>query len=163
MAGQAGAAPGTRLRTRTVSGMSTAGYSGTPLARKLGIREGDRLVLLGDPGHALDLLSPLPAGVEVGRTLAPAELVLFFTIARAELAGHVDALGEAIFPDGSCWIAWPKRAAKVDTDMTEDVVRDVALPRGLVDTKVCAVDETWSGLKLVWRKELRKAERPSAS
>jgi hypothetical protein len=143
--------------------MATAGYSRTPLARKLGIREGDRLVILGDPGHALDLLSPLPADVDVGRTLVPAELVLFFTTARTEFAGHVGALGEAIFPDGSCWIAWPKRAAKVDTDMTEDVVRDVALPRGLVDTKVCAVDETWSGLKLVWRKELRKGRGRTAS
>jgi hypothetical protein len=133
----------------------TAGYSGTPLAKKLGIHEGDRLALVGDPGHALELLAPLPPGVQVGRDVVPADVVLFFTTARADLAARIGALGEAIFPGGACWVAWPKRASKVATDVTEDVVREVALPLGLVDTKVCAVDETWSGLKLVWRRELR--------
>ena len=143
------------MRSGAYSFGMTAGYSGTPLARKLGIREGDRLALLEDPGNALDLLHPLPAGVDVGRSLEPAEVILFFTTVRAELEERIGGLGEAIFPDGACWVAWPKRASKVDTDMTEDVVREVALPLGLVDTKVCAVDETWSGLKLVWRKDLR--------
>jgi hypothetical protein len=133
----------------------TAGYSGTPLAKKLGIREGDRLVLVGDPGHALELLAPLPPGVQVGRDVAPADVALFFTTARADLAARIGTLGEAIFPGGACWVAWPKRASKVPTDVTEDVVREVALPLGLVDTKVCAVDETWSGLRLVWRREPR--------
>ena len=136
--------------------MAAAGYSGTPLARKLGICEGDRLVLLRDPGQALELLAPLPEGVRVVRRLAAADVLLFFTTARAELVTRITRLGEAVFPDGACWIAWPKRTSKVPTDMTEDVVRDVALPLGLVDNKVCAVDETWSGLRLVWRKELRR-------
>jgi hypothetical protein len=135
--------------------MATAGYSGTPLARKLGIREGGRLAIVNDPGHALELLAPLPEGVEVGAGAAGADVVLFFTTERAELAASIESLGQAVFPDGGCWIAWPKRASKVPTDMTEDVVREVALPLGLVDNKVCAVDETWSGLRLVWRKERR--------
>ena len=141
--------------------VSSAGYSGTPLVRKLGIREGDRLAIVGDPGHAVELLEPLPARVTVDRGLSPAEVVLFFTTERTELATGIGALGEAIFPDGACWVAWPKRASKVETDMTEDIVREVALPLGLVDTKVCAVDETWSGLKLVWRKELRAGRGPA--
>jgi len=135
--------------------MSPAGYSGTPLAKKLGIRDGDRLALVGAPGRALDLLDPLPPGVEVLGSLSPADVVVFFGTERAELAARIDALGEAVFPDGACWVAWPKRASSVPTDVTEDVVREVALPLGLVDTKVCAVDETWSALKLVWRRELR--------
>jgi hypothetical protein len=137
--------------------MASAGYSDTPLVRKLGIREGDRLALIGDPGHALALLDPLPAGVEVGRGISPADVVLCFTTGRDELAASMGPLGEAIFPDGACWVAWPKRASRIETDVTEDVVRETALPLGLVDTKVCAVDETWSGLKLVWRKERRSA------
>jgi hypothetical protein len=136
--------------------VATAGYSGTPLARKLGIREGDRLAIVNDPGYALELLAPLADGVETSDAVPPgADVVLFFTIERADLAAHIDSLGKAIFPDGGCWIAWPKRTSKVPTDMTEDVVREVALPLGLVDNKVCAVDETWSGLRLVWRKERR--------
>jgi hypothetical protein len=135
--------------------VATAGYSGAPLARKLGIREGDRLAVLADPGHALELLAPLPEGVRLVRKLGPADVVLFFSTQRSKLEAHVPRLGDAIFPDGACWIAWPKRSSKVPTDVTENVVREVALPLGLVDTKVCAVDETWSGLRLVWRKELR--------
>jgi hypothetical protein len=132
-----------------------AGYSGTPLARKLGIAEGGTYAVVADPGHVDDLLAPLPSGAR--RILAPAEadVVLFFTTARSDLEARLGTLGEAIFPDRMLWIAWPKRASKVPTDMTEDVVRDVALPRGLVDTKVAAVDETWSGLRLVWRLERR--------
>jgi hypothetical protein len=136
--------------------MAQAGYSGTPLARKLGIREGDRLAILADPGHAAELLAPLPDGVRVVRKLVPADVVVCFTTQRAELARRIAALGDAVFPDGACWIAWPKRSSRVQTDVTEGVVRELALPLGLVDNKVCAVDETWSGLRLVWRKELRK-------
>ncbi len=135
--------------------MATAGYSGTPLVRKLGIRADDRLTVIGDPGHAAELLESLPPGVRIRRRLAPTDVVLFFTTERAELAEKIDELGRAVFPNGFCWVAWPKRSSKVPTDMTEDVVREVALPLGLVDNKVCAVDETWSGLRLVWRKELR--------
>ncbi len=135
--------------------MSTSGYSGTPLPRKLGIKEGSTVAILNDPGHALALLSPLPDGARVGGPPDQADVVIAFTTSRDELAARVPALGKAIFPDRMLWIAWPKKASGVTTDMTENVVREVALPLGLVDTKVCAVDATWSGLRLVWRKELR--------
>ena len=84
-----------------------------------------------------------------------ADVIVFFTLSRAKLERRVEIAGRAIFPNGGLWIAWPKRASKIDTDMTEDVVRDVALPLGLVDNKVCAIDDTWSGLRIVWRRELR--------
>ena len=135
--------------------VSTVGYSGTPLSKKLGIREGDTVLIVNDPGHAVALLAPLPAGATASDDVSDAQVVLFFTSARRELAEGIEALGEAIFPDASLWVAWPKRASGVATDMTEDVVRDLALPLGLVDNKVCAVDATWSGLRLVWRKERR--------
>ena len=131
------------------------GYSGTPLARKLGIAEGAAYAIVSDPGHADELLEPLPSGARRVADPAQADVVLLFTTARDDLAARLDGLGEAIFPDRMLWIAWPKRASKVRTDMTEDVVREVALPLGLVDTKVAAVDATWSGLRLVWRLERR--------
>ncbi len=136
--------------------MPQARYSGTPLVPKLGIRAEDRIALVNDPGHARELLAPLPPGVEVRPGLEPAEIVLFFTTGRDRLAASIRDLGEAIFPSGACWVAWPKRSSRVPTDVTEDVVREIALPLGLVDTKVCAVDKTWSGLRLVWRKERRE-------
>jgi nucleoside-diphosphate-sugar epimerase len=135
--------------------MTAAGYSGTPLARKLGIREGDDVRIVDDPGHARALLGSVPEGVAIADGLGPAAVILFFTRERSRLEAGIALLGEAIFPAGACWIAWPKRASKVTTDMTEDVVREVALPLGLVDNKVCAIDDTWSGLRLVWRKERR--------
>jgi hypothetical protein len=123
------------------------------LVNKLGIRPGDRMALLGAPA---DFHLELPGDVTVVRRLSGAcDLVLLFTIARSDLDRRLDRVGQAIAPAGMAWIAWPKRAAKRATDMTEHVVREVALPRGLVDVKVCAIDDTWSGLKLVWRKELR--------
>ena len=136
--------------------MSTAGYSGTPLPRKLGLKPGMQVAWLGAPAHFPGLLGPLPAGVRLKtRAAAPLDLVVLFVTRRAELARRLPALRRAVAPDGAVWAAWPKRASGVDTDVTEDVVRDVALPLGLVDVKVCAIDETWSGLKLVIRKELR--------
>ena len=132
-----------------------AGYSGTPLARKLGIREGSAFAIVSDPGRAEELLAPLPLGAHRVAEPAEADVVVVFTTARADLAARIEALGAAIHPDRMLWIAWPKRASRVPTDVTEDVVRDVALPLGLVDTKVAAVDETWSGLRLVWRRERR--------
>jgi hypothetical protein len=121
--------------------------------RKLGIKEGHRVVLLGAPAG---LALAWPDGVTARtRLTGPADVVLFFTTLRASLEKRIDALGQAVRPAGSVWVAWPKKAARVATDMTEDVVRDVALPLGLVDTKVCAIDDTWSGLKLVWRKSTR--------
>lgn len=134
--------------------MSPAGYSGTPLGKKLGVKPGASFVLLGAPaGFAIP---DLPSDVAPKTRLpAHADLVVFFTTERAALAAKIDALKAAVFPDGAVWIAWPKKASKVQTDVTEDVVRAVALPTGLVDVKVCAIDEVWSGLKLVVRKELR--------
>jgi Protein of unknown function (DUF3052) len=131
-----------------------AGYSGTPLARKLGIRPGDSLALLGAPdGFAID---DLPAGVDlrVRATSACAVIVSFHT-RRSDLTRRFPVLMRALVVDGGLWVAWPKRASGVDTDITEDVVREVALPAGMVDNKVCAIDHTWSGLRLVLRKELR--------
>jgi hypothetical protein len=139
--------------------VSTAGYSGTPLPRKLGIGEGSTVAIVNDPGNALALLAPLPHGVTMTVDAESADVTLFFTRARSELAARIGKLGRAVFPDRALWIAWPKRASGVATDMTEDVVREVALPLGLVDNKVCAIDATWSGLRLVWRRERRTPAR----
>ena len=132
-----------------------AGYSGTPLTQKLGIREGDAVCIIDDPGNARELISPLPPGARLAGDPRSAQVVVLFVTVRRALEAQVDELGQAIYPDRSLWIAWPKRSSGVATDMTEDVVREVALPPGLVDNKVCAIDSTWSGLRLVWRKELR--------
>lgn len=135
----------------------SAGYSGTPLVRKLGFKPGMRAHYVGAPPGFAALLGELPDGVRVlARAAAPLDLAVVFVVARAELERRLPGVHAKLAPDGMVWVAWPKRAAKVATDMTEDVVRDVALPRGLVDVKVCAIDETWSGLKLVIRKELRR-------
>jgi hypothetical protein len=137
-------------------GAAPAGYSGTPLVRKLGFKPGMRAAFVGAPGDFGATLGELPDGVQVARRLGRGtDLVVVFVTRRAELARRIEALKRAIAPDGMVWVAWPKRASGVETDMTEDVVRDVALPEGLVDVKVCAIDATWSGLKLVIRKELR--------
>ena len=131
-----------------------AGYSGTPLPQKLGIKPGHVVVQLDGPA---DLLPD----VAVRRRLpASADVVLFFTTERAALTRRLPALRAAIQPDASLWVCWPKRASKVPTDITEDVIREVVLPTGLVDVKVCAVDDVWSGLKLVVRKELRGRPAP---
>ena len=130
-----------------------AGYSGTPLATKLGIRTGSTVAVINPPDHFHDLLPDIKVRRQVR---GPLDMVLLFTDRRAELSRRIEQLGGAIFPGGAIWIAWPKKASKVPTDITEDTVREVALPLGLVDTKVCAIDDTWSGLKLVWRKENRR-------
>ena len=134
----------------------TAGYSGTPLAQKLGLKPGMRAWFLDMPDAVraeidadrlgLSLQTAPSAGIEVAH---------IFVTRRADLAREVAALRDLLAPAGFVWVSWPKKAAKTDTDITENVVRDVALPTGLVDIKVCAVDETWSGLKLVIRKSLR--------
>ena len=133
----------------------SAGYSGTPLLRKLGIGEGSTFALVDAPEGAVALLDPLPDGARRISAAADADVVLAFATARAGLERQLDDLARAIFPDRTLWVAWPKRASKVRTDITEDVVRELALPLGLVDVKVAAVDATWSGLKLVWRRERR--------
>jgi hypothetical protein len=135
--------------------VTTAGYSGTPLPRKLGVTEGSSVALLRAPQGFATQLEPLPQGASLHGDPATAVLTVAFTTSREELAAEIAALAEAIRPDRMLWIAWPKRSSGVATDMTEDVVRDLALPLGLVDTKVCAIDATWSALRLMWRRELR--------
>ena len=135
-----------------------AGYSGTPLPKKLGIKEGASVALLGAPGgFERDALASLPDDVTIEDTLGSRrDVVVYFTKERAHFEADFAARKAAIDWDGGLWIAWPKRASKVPTDMTEDVVREVGLPGGLVDNKVCAIDAVWSGLRLVYR----KADRP---
>jgi hypothetical protein len=125
------------------------------LSEKLRIKEGSTLVLIDAPA-GFDV--GLPSGVEV-RTQArgKADVVLGFFSDRAKLERRITGLGRIVFPAGSLWVAWPKRSSGVPTDMTDHVVREIALPGGLVDNKVCAVDETWTGLRLVWRREMRGA------
>jgi len=170
-----------------------AGYSGTPLPKKLGIRPGARVGLAGAPDGFGALLEPLPDGarVEAGVAAAgaaatgapaagaagavlpgpvlpgavlpgpvlpgtgPFDVIVFFTVEQSELAGRLGDLRARMAPAAGLWIAWPKRASRVPTDMTEDVIREIALPTGLVDNKVCAIDQVWSGLRLVIRRELR--------
>jgi hypothetical protein len=134
-----------------------AGYSGTPLAKKLGLKPDDLVSLVDAPAGFRKLLEPLPAGLRfVTRFDKGAQVVQVFAMRKAELAKVLATCRKSLAPDATIWVSWPKKAAKMDTDITEDVIRAVALPMGLVDIKVCAVDETWSGLKLVLRKELRK-------
>jgi hypothetical protein len=136
----------------------SAGYSGTPLPAKLGVKAGQRIAWLSAPRHFDALVGDLPGGVTVLRALRPPlDLLVQFTIVRRELARRLPRLREAVFPDGAAWVAWPKRSSGVATDVTEDVVRELARPAGLLDVKVCAIDETWSGLKLVVAKAQRTA------
>jgi hypothetical protein len=129
-----------------------AGYSGTPLAKKLGIKEGHRVAFPQAPAGFADLLGELPEGVVVRpRTNDPLDVIVFFTERRAELERRLPALRRAMDPAAGLWIAWPKRSSGVETDMTEDVARDLGLANRLVDNKVCAIDETWSALRLVIR------------
>jgi hypothetical protein len=130
-----------------------AGYSGTPLPKKLGITEGSTLALIASPAEVID---GLPPDVTVKRQArGSADVVVAFFTERREFERRIDALARMIFPSGGLWVAWPKRASGRETTMDEGVVREVALPLGLVDNKVCAIDETWSGLRVVWRRERR--------
>jgi hypothetical protein len=133
-----------------------AGYSGTPLAKKLGIKDGTRVCAKGAPPHYASLLQPLPSGVVFGKAVTPlTDVIHLFHVEKAALQKELQKLRAGIRPDAALWVSWPKKAAKLATDITEDTIRELALPMGFVDIKVCAVDETWSGLKLVIRKELR--------
>lgn len=133
------------------------GYSGTPLAKKLGFKEGFRIRTIGAPKHYLELVAPLPQNVTISnRGSKDVDIWHFFTKSCAELQSKLPGLMDAIQPNGVIWISWPKKSSGVSSSVTEDVIRDFALPLGLVDIKVCAVDNTWSGLKLVIRKELRQ-------
>ncbi len=139
----------------------TAGYSGTPLPKKLGIKDGHRVAVLSAPGGFTDTLGRLPPGTTVRQRVGKqADVVVLFAKDAATLRRRFAAAARAVFPAGGLWVAWPKKASGVKTDMTEDVVRAVALPCGLVDNKVCAIDATWSGLRVVWRKELRGGDCP---
>jgi hypothetical protein len=132
------------------------GYSGTPLARKLGIAAGARVVVVNEPPGYRDWLAPLPEGVRFDAEVsAQAEVVHVFADRRAELAAQLDSVRGRIAPAAAVWVSWPKKASKVTTDITEDTIRELALPLGFVDVKVCAVSDVWSGLKLVIRKALR--------
>lgn len=135
---------------------AVVGYSGTPLARKLGIREGARVALLSAPDTFDAELAPLPDGVRVLRRLAPGlDVAVLFVTRRRVLERRFPDVARSITPVGGLWVAWPKRASNVATDLTEGVLREVGLPQGLVDNKVCAVTEVWSGLRFVWRRENR--------
>ncbi len=140
----------------TVVDMADAGYSGTPLPKKLGIKGGQRVAALNAPPDYRELVIPWPEGaVLTTRAEARTDLVHLFVTERAVLAKEARRLRELLAPDAVLWISWPKKAARLPTDITEDVIREVVLPMGWVDVKVCAVDATWSGLKLVVRKALR--------
>jgi hypothetical protein len=133
-----------------------AGYSGTPLAAKLGIREQCEVALVGAPEGYLELLQPLPAAVRfAARPGASSSIVQVFVTRRAELSRALTSYRKSLSPQAAVWVSWPKKSSRVATEVTEDVVRELALPLGFVDVKVCAVNEVWSGLKLVVRKELR--------
>jgi hypothetical protein len=142
-----------------MAGSEQHGYSGKPLPAKLGVKSGTVLALLNAPDHARGLLAPLPDAVEVRSDVRRRpDVVLAFFTSEARLRSRLPALRRAIFPERMLWVAWPKRASAVETDITEDVVRGLALKHGLVDTKVAAIDETWSGLKLVVPVALRDRE-----
>jgi len=133
------------------------GYSGTALGQKLGIKSWTRVKTRNAPANYQQLLGPLPQDVQLSARLRrPVDLVHIFSIARAQLVAELRRALDEIEQDGAVWVSWPKKASGVRTDITEDVIREVAFPLGLVDVKVCAVDETWSGLKLVIRKAHRK-------
>ena len=134
----------------------TDGYSGTPLARKLGFKPEDRILCHAMPSSVeRELVDEVPGLALLHAAEQPIDGAHIFTSSRTELASLLQSLRADIRVDGMIWISWPKKAARIPTDVTEDVVRELALPLGLVDVKVCAVDEIWSGLKLVIRKELR--------
>ncbi len=136
--------------------MPSAGYSATPLAKKLGIKQGSRVRTSNAPNHYLALLDPIPSSVVISNRLrTEIDLWHLFTVSRKQLQNQLPNLRNQIRQNGMIWVSWPKKASKVATDVTEDTIRKIALPLGLVDVKVCAVNEVWSGLKLVIRKELR--------
>lgn len=133
-----------------------AGYSRTPLAKKLGIRDGTTIYVGGAPDDYEDLLDPLPDRVRVvSRMTKSVDIAHVFSDRGARLKRALTSIRARMKPNAAIWVSWPKRASKVRTDLSEEAIRQIALPMGLVDIKVCAVDEVWSGLKLVIRRELR--------
>ena len=135
-----------------ISSVATAGYSGTPLPKKLEIKERTRVATVGAPADFAETLGPLPPGARLQRGVsAPHDLTIWFITSRRQLEGDLRKVMPAR-GEGSLWVAWPKKASGVKTDVTEDVLREVILPHGMVDRKVCAIDATWSGLLFSWRK-----------
>lgn len=133
-----------------------AGYSGTPLSKKLGIKQAHRVLLIEAPENYQSLLAPLPPAVRfVSRPDATVDIAHVFVTQREQLSRNLIALRNKLGPEAALWVSWPKKSAKVATTVTEDTIRELALPLGFVDIKVCAVTDIWSGLKLVVRKELR--------
>ena len=138
--------------------MAVIGYSGKALGEKLGIKAWTRVKPRNAPGNYKQLLGLVQTDAVVSTRLRPpVDLVHIFSIARAHVSAELRRAIEEIDQDGAIWVSWPKKSSGVDTDLTEDVIREVALPMGLVDVKVCAVDEVWSGLKLVIRKSNRRS------
>lgn len=134
-----------------------SGYSQQPLTKKLGIRENFRVRTENAPDHFIDLLSPVPANAVISNRLRhPVDIWHIFTRTKKGLGAKLERAMQAIPGNGVIWVSWPRKSSAEATDMTEDEVRKAALPLGLVDVKVCAIDETWSGLKLVLRREYRK-------
>lgn len=134
------------------------GYSGTPLPKKLGLEAPMRLVAIGAPAPYETIVGELPQGVTLGKAAArDTDMVHVFATRRAVLSDHLVELRKTLADEAAVWVSWPKKASKVATDITEDTIRELALPLGWVDIKVCAVSEVWSGLKLVVRKSLRKS------
>ena len=145
---------------RSVKHFTMAGYSGTPLAQKLGIKPGTIVVAINVPENYRKLLEPIPSGVNFAtRPVGNTKFVHLFATRRSELASQLSILRRKIAEDAALWVSWPKKSSGVATDITEDVIRAVARPLGFVDIKICAVDEVWSGLKLMIRRENRKLNK----
>jgi len=139
-----------------IEGPDVAGYSGTPLAKKLGIKEQFKVLAVGAPEGYRELLDPLPASVRfVSKVDRTTNVVHIFSTKKSQLSSALATYRNKLDPQAMVWVSWPKKSTKVPTEITEEVVREVALPLGFVDVKVCAIDEVWSGLKLVVRKEFR--------
>ena len=161
-AGPMSRSPGATISTESTENNLPAGYSGTPLPRKLGIKQGHTVFLVGAPDGFESVLGELPEPVSLRRVELPLgedndipDIVVLFVQSVAALKDGFEVAAPASRADAAIWVAWPKRSSGIESDMTEDRVRGVALPRGMVDNKVCAIDETWSGLRLVVRKENR--------
>ena len=137
------------------------GYSGSPLVKKLGIRSGEKVTAIAAPEHYAQLLDALPEGASISsRVTSGGRFIHLFVTRRADLEKRLATLRNKLDDAGVLWVSWPKKASGVTTDITEDTIRAVALPLGFVDVKVCAVDETWSGLKLMIRRENRTGTAP---
>jgi len=144
----------------SVKHFTMAGYSGTPLPQKLGIKEGTIVVAIDAPENYRKLLGNIPSGVNfASRPVGNTKFVHLFVKERRQLQEHLQSLRRKIPDDAAVWVSWPKKSSGVPTNITEDAIRSAALPLGFVDTKVCAVDETWSALKLMIRRENRKSNK----